>query len=149
MKVKKIPVLLLAAALSAFLLAGCSPQPEAVYPDFDASKVIQVEVQSNMANPPAFSLLSPEDQAFACGLLCLLTGTPETDPGTEGRIGMPTRFRFTLENGEQFTLSTSGGENYDIKLTTPEETSYYQAEYYQLEPWTELAGEYFDWNILD
>ena len=114
MKVKKIPVLLLAAALSAFLLAGCSPQPEAVYPDFDASKVIQVEVQSNMANPPAFSLLSPEDQAFACGLLCLLTGTPETDPGTEGRIGMPTRFRFTLENGEQFTLSTSGGENYDI-----------------------------------
>mgnify|MGYP005775877881 FL=1 len=149
MKVKKIPVLLLAAALSAFLLAGCSPQPEAVYPDFDASKVIQVEVQSNMANPPAFSLLSPEDQAFACGLLCLLTGTPETDPGTEGRIGMPTRFRFTLENGEQFTLSTSGGENYDIKLTTPEETSYYQAEYYQLEPWTELTGEYFDWNILD
>ena len=149
MKVKKIPVLLLAAALSAFLLAGCSPQPEAVYPDFDASKVIQVEVQSNMANPPAFSLLSPEDQAFACGLLCLLTGTPETDPGTEGRIGMPTRFRFTLENGEQFTLSTSGGENYDIKLTTPEETSYYQAEYYQLEPWTELAGDYFDWNILD
>lgn len=149
MKVKKIPVLLLAAALSAFLLAGCSPQPEAVYPDFDASKVIQVEVQSNMANPPAFSLLSPEDQAFACGLLCLLTGTPETDPGTEGRIGMPTRFRFTLENGEQFTLSTSGGENYDIKLTTPEETSYYQAESYQLEPWTELAGDYFDWNILD
>lgn len=149
MKVKKIPVLLLAAALSAFLLAGCSPQPEAVYPDFDASKVTQVEVQSNMANPPAFSLLSPEDQAFACGLLCLLTGTPETDPGTEGRIGMPTRFRFTLENGEQFTLSTSGGENYDIKLTTPEETSYYQAEYYQLEPWTELTGEYFDWNILD
>lgn len=149
MKVKKIPVLLLAAALSAFLLAGCSPQPEAVYPDFDASKVTQVEVQSNMANPPAFSLLSPEDQAFACGLLCLLTGTPETDPGTEGRIGMPTRFRFTLENGEQFTLSTSGGENYDIKLTTPEETSYYQAEYYQLEPWTELAGDYFDWNILD
>ena len=149
MKVKKIPVLLLAAALSAFLLAGCSPQPEAVYPDFDASKVIQVEVQSNMANPPAFSLLFPEDQAFACGLLCLLTGTPETDPGTEGRIGMPTRFRFTLENGEQFTLSTSGGENYDIKLTTPEETSYYQAESYQLEPWTELAGDYFDWNILD
>ncbi len=149
MKVKKIPVLLLAAALSAFLLAGCSPQLEAVYPDFDASKVTQVEVQSNMANPPVFSLLSPEDQAFACGLLCLLTGTPETDPGTEGRIGMPTRFRFTLENGEQFTLSTSGGENYDIKLTTPEETSYYQAEYYQLEPWTELAGDYFDWNILD
>ena len=149
MKVKKIPVLLLAAALSAFLLAGCSPQPEAVYPDFDASKVIQVEVQSNMANPPGFSLLSPGGQAYACGLLRLPSGAPATHPRTAGRIGRPTRLRFTLENGEQFTLSTSGGENYDIKLTTPEETSYYQAEYYQLEPWTELTGEYFDWNILD
>ena len=149
MKVKKFLSLLLGTVLSAFLLAGCSPQPEAVYPEFDAGEVTQVEVQSNMADPPAFSVLSPEDQAFACGLLCLLTGTPETNPGTEGRIGMTTQFRFTLENGEQFTLSTSGGENYDIKLTTPEETSYYQAEYYQLEPWTELAGDYFDWNILD
>lgn len=149
MKVKQFLALLLAAALLALSLTACSPRPEAVYPDFDAGEVTQVEVQSNADDPPAFSLLSPEDQAFACGLLSLLTGTPQNNPSSEGRIGMPTQFRFTLENGEQFTLSTTGGENYDIQLTTPEETSYYQAEYYQLEPWTELAEIYFDWNISD
>ena len=143
MKVKKFLALLLGTVLSAFLLAGCSPQPEAVYPEFDASQVEEVAVCSDSLNPPGYTALPQEEAQNTVTWLVELTGVRQNNPKPELQVGTPVIFRFTQTDGSRFYLIFHGGENYNLTLQTQDSDTCYNLSSEQCTPWSELAGRYY------
>lgn len=140
MKAKRILPLLLSLALLAFPLAGCSPQPEPVFPDPDTTQITSGEVHNWSSS--YWTEMTQEDVARMGPLLQALTGTPLPDAQPEPITGGTPTVRITLADGNQLTADLYGVNGIDLIVTTPEGETCYDVEEEQLAPIREIIQSY-------
>lgn len=110
------------------------------FADLTAEVLAGIQFQTDRMDPPGFSDMSEAAVVQTVQYLNALSATVQTQPGAANEVtATPTVLKILGSDGGETILDFTGGENYQLTITSGENSAYYALRYQAYQPIVELV----------